>query len=74
MKGSIFTASFSETGIEVNETDYVQIAFKYLSPNYERQNYHIHVVRSDKLSEFIINKEFKLKNLYKELSDFEGIS
>lgn len=74
VKGSIFTASFSERQINVEETDYLQVSFKYLSPNYERQDYIVHVIRSDKLADFICEKEGKMKIIYKELSELEGIS
>ncbi|MDQ0087605.1 hypothetical protein J2T12_000999 [Paenibacillus anaericanus] len=74
VKGSMFTANFNGEQINVQEADYIQVSFKYLSPNYDRQNYMVNVVRSDKLAEFISNKEEKMRKLYKELCDLEGIS
>ncbi|KJD38482.1 hypothetical protein QD46_18640 [Paenibacillus polymyxa] len=74
VKGSMYVAKIENENILIEETDYVQVAFNYLSPNYKKKDYIVHVINHEKLPQYISSKESKMKLLYKKLSELEGIS
>lgn len=66
LKGKLFEG-YLEKNIELREVNYLQVAFNYLSENYDPFFHYVtHIVTVNKLSDFIEEKEKQLEQIFKE--------
>lgn len=72
LNGPLFEAYLKEDeSIEVNQVEYTQVAFNYLSPNYDSNRFIIQIVTLDYLPQFIKQTEEKFITIYEKLRDIE---
>lgn len=75
IKGKLFEATLNDNlELNINEVDYSQVNFNYLSPNYEERRYVVHIVTSNQLTNFIEVKKQSLKNIFLALKEQEKLT
>jgi hypothetical protein len=75
LQGDLFSASLNDEGdIEIEETNYVQMLFNYLSPNYNTENNYqlnssflVHVVRFEYLNFFLEDYLSKQNRVFNQM-------